>query len=49
MLSFVINMSAIGFSLFVDDVNSSLLGLLLVYTINMSENMLETTESYAGL
>lgn len=49
MLSFVINMGAIAYSIFNDNGNGSLAGLLLAYSLSINQNLVDTIFAYAYL
>ena len=47
MFSFFINMTAIGYSLWSGNTNSSLLGLLLTYAMNLNQDIINAIFAYA--
>ena len=47
MLTFFINMSAIGYSILSNNQNAALLGLLLTYAMNLNEDIINSIFSYA--
>lgn len=49
MLTFFINMTAIGYAILADAENASLLGLLLTYAMSMNDDIISTITSYATL
>ena len=49
MMTFLINITAIGYLLFSGNENASLLGLLLAYAMNLNENILLVLFNFADL
>ena len=49
MFSFMINMTAIGYSILSNNQNASLLGLLLTYSLNINEDIIWLIFNYAYL
>ena len=46
MLGFIITMLSVGFSIFTKSDNESLLGLLLIYSLNLSDDVIRAVQSY---
>lgn len=49
MLSFIVNMSAIGYCIISDNGNGSLAGLLLAYSLSINQDLVDAVFSYAYL
>ena len=48
-ISFVVNMSAIGYSIFTTDGSSALVGLLLAYALTLSDSIGSMMQCMAGV
>lgn len=49
LLSCIVNMSAIGYGIFSDNDNGSLVGLLLAYSIGLDQDLINAVFTYAFL
>ena len=49
VLSFIVNMSAVGYSLFAKDVTPALIGLLLTYSVTLNDSVIGMVMCLAGV